>query len=89
MKDSTTKNKHRKYTLIAIVFTVAIWHVVAVIVNRSILVPSPYETFVALVEILCDASFFIIVGHTLKRMLIGFGVFSRHVSKCRARDKRS
>ena len=66
--------KIRKYirtTLIVLIWLV-IWQVLAIIVNNSILLSGPVETVKALIFLGSEPSFYISVGKTVLKILLGF-----------------
>jgi len=72
MINSIMKNKEKLYTLLSILSLIIIWKVLAVIINKSILVPSPEETFKELIYIIKSSYFVVTVLGTIKRVLLGF-----------------
>ena len=66
--------KTRKYirtTLIVLIWLV-IWQILAVIVNNSILLSGPVDTVKALIDLGTQPSFYLSVGATAGKVLIGF-----------------
>ncbi len=59
-------------TLFAIAFWLSVWQVAAMIISKTILLPSPAEVFVRLWELLFEKSFWISVGYSFLRILEGF-----------------
>jgi NitT/TauT family transport system permease protein len=57
--------------LLIIAFWFAVWQAAAIIVSKSLLMPSPAETFVALGALLGQADFWISVGFTFYRVALG------------------
>ena len=72
MINSIMKNKEKIYTLLSILSLLIIWKILAVIINKTILVPSPEETFHELVYIIKSPYFIVTVLGTIKRVLLGF-----------------
>ena len=67
--------KTRKYirtTLIVLIWLV-IWQILAVIVNNSILLSGPVDTVKALIDLGTQPSFYLSVGATAGKVLIGHG----------------
>ena len=64
-------NKYIRTTLIVLIWLV-IWQVLAVIVNNSVLLSGPVETFKALVELGSTSAFYISVGITVGKILLGY-----------------
>ena len=66
--------KTRKYirtTLIVLIWLV-IWQVLALVVNNSILLSGPVDTVKALITLGADPSFYLSVGITVGKILLGF-----------------
>ncbi|MDP0488219.1 MAG: ABC transporter permease subunit [Fusobacterium sp. JB019] len=72
MINSIMKNKEKIYTVLSILSLLIIWKVLAVVINKSIIVPSPEETFRELVSIIKSPYFIVTVLGTIKRVLLGF-----------------
>ncbi|MDP0494079.1 MAG: ABC transporter permease subunit [Fusobacterium sp. JB021] len=66
------KNKEKIYTVLSILSLLIIWKILAVVINKSIIVPSPEETFRELVSIIKSPYFIVTVLGTIKRVLLGF-----------------
>ena len=66
--------KTRKYirTFLIVLIWLVIWQVLAVIVNNSILLSGPVETVKALISLGSEPSFYISVGKTVAKILLGF-----------------
>ncbi len=58
--------------LIALVFWVAVWHLLSEIVGKEVLIPSPLRVFTRLTELLKTSEFYRIVGLSLVRITAGF-----------------
>lgn len=58
--------------LLSIVIILILWKVISFIVNRSIKIPSPEETFKALITIITGKYFLLQMVASLRRILIGF-----------------
>ena len=65
------KNKYIRTTLIVLIWLV-IWQVLALVVNNSILLSGPVDTVKALIELGSTSAFYISVGKTTVRILLGF-----------------
>ena len=65
------KNKYIRTTLIVLIWLV-IWQVLAIVVNNSILLSGPLDTVKALIELGSEPSFYISVGITTGKILLGF-----------------
>lgn len=72
MINSIMKNKEKIYTVLSILSLLIIWKILAVVINKSIIVPSPEETFRELVSIIKSPYFIVTVLGTIKRVLLGF-----------------
>lgn len=72
MINSIMKNKEKIYTVLSILSLLIIWKVLAVVINKSIIVPSPEETFRELVHIIKSPYFIVTILGTIKRVLLGF-----------------
>lgn len=64
--------KDRSYILISTVVLLLLWKILALIVGKPIIVPSPEETFQSLIRIINSSDFIIAVGSTITRVVIGF-----------------
>ena len=65
------KNRYIRTTLIVLIWLV-IWQVLSLIVNNSILLSGPADTVKALIELGSELSFYISVGKTAGKILLGF-----------------
>ena len=65
------KNKYIRTTLIVLIWLV-IWQVLALVVNNSILLSGPADTVKALIGLGSELSFYISVGKTVGKILLGF-----------------
>lgn len=75
MKISIFKNKNFKeflYTLLSIIILVICWKVLAIVVDKEILVPSPEGTLIELIRMIQSPNFVLSVTNTLIRALSGF-----------------
>ncbi len=66
--------KKSNYILFSILAFIVFWKLLSLWVAQTIIVPSPEETVAALRAIVSKPNFGIIIGHSLRRMLIGFSV---------------
>ena len=66
--------KNKRYIRIAVIVLIwlAIWQILAVVINNSILLSGPVETVMALISLCSDPSFFMSVGATIGKVLLGF-----------------
>ena len=65
------KNRYIRTTLIVLIWLV-IWQVLSLIVNNSILLSGPVDTVKALVGLGSEVTFYISVGKTAGKILLGF-----------------
>jgi NitT/TauT family transport system permease protein len=65
------KNRFIRTTLIVLIWLV-IWQVLALVVNNSILLSGPADTVKALIELGSEPSFYLSVGITAAKVLLGF-----------------
>ena len=65
------KNRYVRTTLIVLIWLV-IWQVLALVVNNSILLSGPIDTVKALIELGSASAFYISVGITVGKILLGF-----------------
>lgn len=75
MRASTIKNSpkdDKRYILLSIVISIILWKIFSLWVGKSIIIPSPEETWSALIEIIKNPQFNIAVYNTLRRIIIGF-----------------
>lgn len=59
-------------TVIVILFWIAVWWIIALIVNNDVLIPTPQTVFLKFRELCTDADFYVSIGASLLRILIGF-----------------
>ena len=66
--------KNNKYirTAVIVLIWLIIWQVLALVINNSILLSGPVETFMALITLGSSPSFYISVGITILKILLGF-----------------
>ncbi len=67
----TSLSKSILARLIPILLWIVIWHLVAIAVNKQLLLPTPNDTFKAIAEIIKGEDFAIIVGMSIYRVLLG------------------
>lgn len=65
------KNKIFKLTLTAL-FWVALWQILAMAVGKEVLLPSPRATITALWSMLCKGEFYLHVGKSILRVMLGY-----------------
>ncbi len=66
-----TKNKIFRLAVTAL-FWFAVWQILAVMVGKEVLLPSPKATFTALWTMLCRAEFYLYVGKSILRVMLGY-----------------
>jgi len=71
MKIFTTK-RNNLLTLISILSLIIIWKLISLIINSSIIFPSPESTIISLYNLVRTREFFIIILSSLQRGIIGF-----------------
>ena len=71
---SSSSNKRPWVVAVSVAVIIALWAFAAWRVNSEHILPGPWKTLVATVRLLGDASFLVVVGHTLLRGLIGFAI---------------
>ena len=66
--------KNNKYirTAVIVLIWLIIWQVLALVINNSILLSGPVETFTALIALGSSPSFYLSVGITIGKILLGF-----------------
>ncbi|MGD9568386.1 MAG: ABC transporter permease [Sedimentibacter sp.] len=70
MMHSILHNKNRKIYII--LFWIAMWEVLSLIINQEIYLPSPFSTFNALVDLLKSRDTYITIAYSTYRTLAGF-----------------
>ncbi len=71
MKHFTIK-ENKKYVIASIAMMLVIWQIVAMVVNKEIIVPSPLQTMKVFIEIILAPQFLTAVAHTLWRVMLAF-----------------
>jgi len=66
--------KSKRYALLSTIIIILVWWCAAIIVGKSVKIPSPIETFKALIVIIGHEKFLMQIGYTLRRTLIGFSI---------------
>lgn len=75
MKDSSYNSKlQRKYLFISLMILIASWQIIAVIVDKPIIIPTLVETLNAFFEIVSTDWFLVAVYSTVRRMILAFTV---------------
>ncbi|GKX29919.1 ABC transporter permease [Vallitalea longa] len=72
METSITKNRRIVYKIIAFIFWILVWEIIALLINKEIYLPTPYNTFKVLVSEIKTAMFWQTVFSTIFRVAIGF-----------------
>ena len=70
MKDSTTKNRELYFTIASSIFLIVIWWLGSMIIGKAYILPSPWESLKALMTIVTDRVFFVIIFKSLLRVLV-------------------
>lgn len=74
MTASTMKSKLKDKLLFPVIiaaFWIGVWYLASAIVDSSLLLPTPDETLVALLELFCEARFYKVVALTVLRVVSG------------------
>jgi len=74
MKGFIIGNKRPLTLLLSTVVLILLWGAVALWVNNSLIIPTPWETFAAMIELVRSPGFFAATAATLLRGLAGFAV---------------
>lgn len=64
--------KENKYWIVSILIVLLLWSCISNIINKEIILPSPYDVFKNLMIIVKDNYFLLIILSSLKRTIIGF-----------------
>lgn len=72
----TEKKKDLLGTTLSVIFWIAVWWLVALAVDKQIVLPTPYEVLQALVDIGATAKFWKAVGLSFLRVVAGFAAGS-------------
>lgn len=70
MKDSTIKNRELFLTLLSSVILVVIWWLLAIVIGKSYILPSPLVSLKSLIQVVSDKSFMFTIMMTLTRVLV-------------------
>ena len=70
------KNKIKKYVLpvLAVLFWLCVWQIIALLVNKELLLPDPISVFVRIGEMMASSSFWVTVFNSIKNILLGLAV---------------
>ncbi len=69
-----SKRRSITYTVLTVLFWLAVWQVASMIVNQPLFMPSPAETFVSLGGLLVTDIFWLSIAFTLYRVVVGVAV---------------
>jgi len=72
MKVSISKNKG--YTLLSVLFLLGLWKVGAMIISSDLILPSPENTALAVVELFAEPNFLRVIWATILRGITGFAI---------------
>ena len=75
MKDSTILNKNIVIKIFILFFWICIWQVMYMVVGKAVIIPSPYKTFIVLINLIKTEQFISIILTSIGRVLLGF-IFS-------------
>lgn len=67
-------DKKRRITAISILAVILVWEIASLATGSKQLLPGPWQTLKATLEVLCQRSFLTIVGITVLRALAGFAI---------------
>jgi len=73
-KSRLSKRRRAAYTVLTVLFWLAVWQAASIIVNQSLFMPSPAETFVSLGGLIVTDIFWLSVAFTLYRVVVGVAV---------------
>lgn len=73
-KNIDNKKLNKKYQIISILIILTLWTIFAYVVDNTVKIPSPYETFIELIKIICNDKFLLQVTSTLTRVIISFSI---------------
>lgn len=65
------QNKYLKNSVI-IIFWLVVWEIFSLLVDQAILLPSPYKVAVTLSNFLFMSEFWLAIGHSLFKIMLGF-----------------
>ncbi len=70
----SVKVKRAVYSILSVVFWIAVWHILAAVANKGLMlkIPLPIETVNALLEYCTESSFWRSVGTSLLHIALGF-----------------
>ena len=66
--------KKSLWALIAVIFWIAVWSFAAAIICNRFFLPSPWQTIIALLELICTSEFYKVIMFTLLRVITGLTV---------------
>ena len=72
METSITKNRRIVYKIIAFIFWILVWEIIALLINKEIYLPTPYNTLKVLLREIRTTIFWQTIFSTIFRVFIGF-----------------
>lgn len=72
MRSSTIPNRRLLYKTTSFVFWIIIWEIIALLINKPIYLPTPIQTFEALIYHIQTTVFWKTIGATIIRVTVGF-----------------
>lgn len=72
METSILRNRRLLYRSISFIFWIIIWEIIALLINKSIYLPTPIKTFEALIYHMQTIVFWKTIGATIIRVTVGF-----------------
>lgn len=72
METSITKNRRIVYKIIAFIFWILVWEIIALLINKEVYLPTPYSTFKVLLTEIRTTMFWQTIFSTILRVAIGF-----------------
>ncbi len=72
MTEKGSQNKKCIYTAAAVAFWLLVWQVLAVAVASRVILPGPWDTFLALIRLITELSFWQTVGNSFLHIVAGF-----------------
>jgi NitT/TauT family transport system permease protein len=67
-------SNHKTYTVLSVIFLIALWKAGAMLMNSELILPSPENTVLAVGELFTESNFLAIIGSTIVRGIIGFAI---------------
>lgn len=69
---SILKDKHYLKRIYPLIFWIFIWQIVAMSIDKQLIVPTPLSTFEAIYSLIGKSDFWLIIGMSIYRVLLGF-----------------